>query len=110
MGLFMRLADIVVMGGSFAPGIGGHNPLEPARLERAIVSGPDTYNFANVYADMTAAGAVRIASGEALGTELTGLLSAPAQRKALGVAAATYAAGQRQAFDAGWALIRGLLP
>lgn len=110
MGLFMRLADIVVMGGSFAPGIGGHNPLEPARLERAIVSGPDTFNFADVYAQMAAADAVRITSGDTLAAALDRLLSAPNQTQALGRAAARFAAGQRQAFDAGWALIRGLLP
>jgi len=110
MGLFMRLADIVVMGGSFAPGIGGHNPLEPARLTRAIVSGGDTYNFADVYSEMAAAGAVRITSSDALGADLTALLGAPRQIQALGAAAATYAAGQRHAFEAGWALIRGLLP
>ncbi|MGZ3298866.1 MAG: 3-deoxy-D-manno-octulosonic acid transferase, partial [Asticcacaulis sp.] len=32
LGLFFSLADMVVMGGSFLSGIGGHNPLEPARL------------------------------------------------------------------------------
>src|SRR6202000_2039821 len=32
LGLFFRLAQVVVMGGSFGEGVGGHNPLEPARL------------------------------------------------------------------------------
>jgi 3-deoxy-D-manno-octulosonic-acid transferase len=46
MGLFLRLADVVVMGGSFSaalekPPVGGHNPLEPARLGKPAVTGPD---------------------------------------------------------------------
>ena len=53
LGLFMRLADVVVMGGSFAPAlgggtVGGHNPLEPARLGKPIVSGPDCANWLEV--------------------------------------------------------------
>jgi hypothetical protein len=35
LGLFFRLGDIAVMGGSFLPDIGGHNPLEAARLDPA---------------------------------------------------------------------------
>jgi 3-deoxy-D-manno-octulosonic-acid transferase len=41
LGLFLRLADVVIMGGSFgsslglAP-VGGHNPLEPARLGKPL--------------------------------------------------------------------------
>jgi len=33
-------ADLVVLGGSFAPGVGGHNPIEPASLGKPIISGP----------------------------------------------------------------------
>ena len=45
MGLFLRLADVVIMGGSFAPAlgreaVGGHNPLEPARLGTAARIAP----------------------------------------------------------------------
>ena len=45
LGLWYRLADLVVLGGSFVEGVGGHNPLEPARLGRAIVVGPWTENW-----------------------------------------------------------------
>ena len=53
MGLFLRLADVVVMGGSFSaalekPPVGGHNPLEPARLGKPAVTGPDMTNWAAV--------------------------------------------------------------
>lgn len=40
----MRTAALVIMGGSLIPR-GGHNVLEPARAERAIVTGPHMANF-----------------------------------------------------------------
>lgn len=45
MGLWYRLADAVYVGGGHADGIGGHNPLEPLRLERPVLTGPKVYNF-----------------------------------------------------------------
>lgn len=40
MGLWYSLAGLAVVGGSLVPGIGGHNPLEPARLGCPFVAGP----------------------------------------------------------------------
>ena len=40
----MAHARLVVMGGSFAD-IGGHNILEPARLGKAVITGPSDYNI-----------------------------------------------------------------
>ena len=61
MGLFLRLADVVVMGGSFAPAlglppVGGHNPLEPARLGKPTITGPDASNWAPVTSALSEAG------------------------------------------------------
>ncbi len=52
MGLWYRLADAVFLGGGHAPGIGGHNPLEPVRLGRPVVTGPDVFNFAAMMDDL----------------------------------------------------------
>ena len=57
LGLVFRLADIAFVGGSLAPH-GGHNPLEPARLDCALVTGPHTENFGEAYAALADAGAV----------------------------------------------------
>ena len=38
------IADIVILGGSFVEGIGGHNPLEPAFFKTKIISGPYIFN------------------------------------------------------------------
>ena len=51
LGLFYRLADIVFIGGSLVPH-GGQNPLEPARLDCAILCGPHMENFQDVCDEM----------------------------------------------------------
>jgi len=56
MGLFYRVAPVVVMGKSWI-GEGGQNPLEPARLGCAVLFGPHMENF-NIMAErMLVAGA-----------------------------------------------------
>jgi 3-deoxy-D-manno-octulosonic-acid transferase len=44
---YLACADIVFMGGTLQP-IGGHNILEPAILEKTIVTGPYMFNFAAI--------------------------------------------------------------
>lgn len=51
LGLFYRLCEIVFMGGSLISH-GGQNPLEPARLSCAIIAGPHTDNFSDMYREM----------------------------------------------------------
>jgi len=67
LGLWFRLADAALVGGSLVPDVGGHNPLEPARLGAPFASGPHVRNWP-IYDDLIAAGAVTIApDAEALG-------------------------------------------
>jgi 3-deoxy-D-manno-octulosonic-acid transferase len=46
--MFYRLASFAFIGGSLVPH-GGQNPLEAAKLARAVMAGPYTDNFAGVY-------------------------------------------------------------
>ena len=50
LGLFYRLCPIAAVGGSFAK-LGGHNPIEPAQLETAIILGPSMYDFSEIVRD-----------------------------------------------------------
>jgi 3-deoxy-D-manno-octulosonic-acid transferase len=60
LGLFYRLAPFAFMGGSLVPH-GGQNPLEAARLGRAVMAGPHTQNFAQAYESIfTAQGSGRV--------------------------------------------------
>lgn len=63
LGLFYRLSDVSFVGGGLTPK-GGHNPLEPARLGNAILHGPYTFNFADTYAKMRAAGGSALVRNE----------------------------------------------
>lgn len=64
MGLWYRLADAALVGGSLAS-VGGHNPYEPARLGCAILHGPHVENFAADYAAFHTAGAARVVTNAA---------------------------------------------
>jgi 3-deoxy-D-manno-octulosonic-acid transferase len=63
LGLFYRLAGIAFIGGSLVAK-GGHNPLEAARLDCAILHGPDTSNCAGMTAALAAAGAAETVTGD----------------------------------------------
>lgn len=56
LGLFFSMADLIIMGGSFQSGVGGHNPLEPARLGKSVITGPDTFNWQGVFDELIEAG------------------------------------------------------
>jgi 3-deoxy-D-manno-octulosonic-acid transferase len=75
LGLVYRLAPVVFMGGSLV-GHGGQNPIEPVKLDAAILHGPHVWNFADIYSALDGAGgakqvndAARLAA--AVGTWLT---------------------------------------
>jgi 3-deoxy-D-manno-octulosonic-acid transferase len=111
LGLFFRLADVVVMGGGYAPGIGGHNPLEPARLGAAIITGPDVFNAGQTYADMFETVAALCAPDQAtLTRHLGGLLDNPAIARRMGEAAQAYAAQYGEALDRALDQLAPLLP
>jgi 3-deoxy-D-manno-octulosonic-acid transferase len=86
LGLFFRLARLAIIGGAFVAGVGGHNPLEPARLGAPFVSGPHTQHWP-IYEVFLAAGAARRADGPAeleavIGEALAGGLADMAERAA----------------------------
>jgi 3-deoxy-D-manno-octulosonic-acid transferase len=58
LGLWYRLASVVFVGKSLK-GTGGQNPLEPARLNCALIFGPSMVNFEKISEDMLSCGAAR---------------------------------------------------
>jgi len=75
LGLFYRLAPVALIAGSYR--WQGHNPVEPAQLGAAVVSGPKLANFAEIYRRMAAAGAVEIVEEESLPATIDRLLADP---------------------------------
>lgn len=116
MGLFLRLADVVVMGGSFAPSlglppVGGHNPLEPARLAKPTITGPDAANWATVTAALAQAGGLILVQAPSELPQAVGpLLADPAAAKAMGERARRAAAEAGGGLERLWSLLAPLTP
>ena len=85
---FYAAADLVYVGNSMAGNQGGHNIIEPALFEKAIVHGRGMNNFRLVTALFKQEKAcMEAADEEELQTILTGLMENPGQRAKLGRAA-----------------------
>ncbi|MBI4602833.1 MAG: 3-deoxy-D-manno-octulosonic acid transferase, partial [Planctomycetes bacterium] len=89
--LFYSLADLVFVGGSLVPR-GGHNLLEAARHEKALLFGPHVDNFREEAGLLLSeGGAVQLQGLEGLEPGLDRLLRSPAEREALARSAALVA-------------------
>jgi 3-deoxy-D-manno-octulosonic-acid transferase len=111
LGLFYALANVVVMGGSFVSGLAGHNPLEPARFSRPVISGPNMANFTDAYAELVVANAAEIADGPAaLRDALAPLFATPPLAHAMGARALALAEQGHEDFDRAWAQLAPLVP
>jgi 3-deoxy-D-manno-octulosonic-acid transferase len=97
LGLFYRLANVTFIGGSMAS-YGGHNPLEAAQLDCAVVLGPDMRNFATVARELLdAGGALQVSEGTAVAEAVARLLRDSATRERQVKTAARVAADKADA-------------
>jgi 3-deoxy-D-manno-octulosonic-acid transferase len=96
--------------GSLVPGIGGHNPLEPARLDCPIVSGPHVENWLTAYADLRAIDGVAFADASVLGERLARLLAEPEIVRPRAARAQAFVAARDAEARAGLDRILDLLP
>ncbi len=110
LGLFYRLAGIVLLGGTLTPH-GGHNPLEPARLGCALLFGRHMENFAEIADELAAAGGGETVWDEiALGDGLAALLANEPERMRRAAAAERVAAAHAGVLDGVVAEIAPFLP
>jgi 3-deoxy-D-manno-octulosonic-acid transferase len=87
MGVFLRLVEVVFVGNSMT-GSGGQNPLEPAMLGTAIVSGRNVQNFRESYQKLLkTGGAGLVADANALVNAIGRLLTDKPRRDAMAEAA-----------------------
>ena len=112
LGLFYRLAQVAVLGGSLVPGIGGHNPLEPARLGVPVIAGPHGFNFAEIYQAMFAdgQGALLAADADALADQIGHCLADAAYARRLGQGGLAFATGAAASLDQAMSRLEPLLP
>ena len=99
LGLFYRAASFAFLGGSLVHH-GGQNPLEPARLGTAILTGPHTENFSGIFAALLGAQSAGLVRSKTELFPLTQhLLAEPAYAKALGAKAKAAAEAMGGALD-----------
>ena len=99
LGLFYRAAPFAFLGGSLVRH-GGQNPLEPAKLATAIVTGPFTENFAGIFAALLAAQGDGLVRSKADLFRLTSrLIATPAYAKAQGAKAGAAAEAMSGALE-----------
>ncbi|MHB8287072.1 MAG: 3-deoxy-D-manno-octulosonic acid transferase [Caulobacteraceae bacterium] len=111
LGLWFRLAKAALIGGSLVPGIGGHNPLEAARLDCPVVTGPHVDSWRSVYQALEAAGGVRrVGGGPSLAGAFAEALIDPAELTAQAVRARAYVQQQAGAVDGARDRLLALLP
>lgn len=85
LGLFYSLSPLACIGRSFSDdGGGGHNPLEAAQLNCAVLHGPNVQNLRQIYDEMDTAGAaLPLAHESAMMSALLDLLKNPSRIKTL---------------------------
>lgn len=98
MMLLLAASDLVIVGGSLFD-IGGHNPIEPAALGKAVLMGPYGFNFAGIIADMERAGALRLTSIQHLQADVLALMENPDERQQMAENGRRLVAGNRGAVD-----------
>ncbi|QPF73826.1 3-deoxy-D-manno-octulosonic acid transferase [Roseateles sp. DAIF2] len=100
MPLYYGLADLALLGGSFAP-LGGQNLIESAACGCPLLLGPHTFNFAEAAELALAAGAARRVADlpAALAAARALLGEAGAERGAMAQAATAFAAQHRGAAE-----------
>ena len=87
LGLFYRLSPIVFMGGSLIKH-GGQNPIEPAKLDNAILHGPHVHSFATIYSELNKQrAAATVTNADSLARSLLRLLDDPGLVRAMAKAA-----------------------
>jgi 3-deoxy-D-manno-octulosonic-acid transferase len=99
MGLFYSLCPIAVIGGSFVP-IGGHNPIEAAQFDCAIIFGPHMFKTAGLAQEfLRAQAALQLNNGNEIAFAVDRLLTQPDERKKLAQTARLLADNKRVILD-----------
>lgn len=97
---FYAAADIAFVGGSLIATVGGHNLLEPAVLERPILTGPHNFNAPDIAQLMFESGGARqVNSAQQLAAALLQLFADPAARADMGAKAHAIVAANRGALN-----------
>jgi 3-deoxy-D-manno-octulosonic-acid transferase len=99
MGLYLRLTEIAFVGRSLAAQ-GGQNPIEPAMLDTAVLSGENVQNFRDTYHQLIEGGGARLVKDrDTLARAVSYLLNNDAARHKMAAAAHATVEDMRGALD-----------
>lgn len=84
MMLMFSVSDVACVAGSFVP-VGGHNMVEPAALNKPVITGPYLFNFAEITDSMLAAeGMLKVANADELAEAVLKFFENPGYREKTG--------------------------
>lgn len=111
LGLFYDLSPIALVAGSLLPHLKGHNPIEPAKLGAAILTGPHVESFQDLFdALFTAGGATSVDTPSSIAAAVTVLWRDDASRNEQLDSARRVAALGADAFNHTLTSLSALLP
>lgn len=111
LGTLYDLAPVSLVAGSLLPHLKGHNPIEPAKLGSAILTGPYVESFQDLFAAMSAAGATVIVTDAAsIAAHVAELWRVESQRAKQLEAARSVTAQGADAFERTVDAVIGLIP
>lgn len=111
LGTLYALAPVALVAGSLLPHLKGHNPIEPAKLGAAIVSGPYVESFEEVFSDLfDVGGAAKVTDAASLAAAIAELWRNEDKRTRQTEAARAIAQRGAGAFDATLAQLAALIP
>jgi len=109
LGTWFGLADLALVGGSWVGGVGGHNPLEPARLGCPVIVGPKFSGWP-VYRDLASRGAARIVRAEDLAGAMSQVWTDPDGLTVMASSARVFVEARDGTVSAGLDRVIALLP
>ncbi|MEZ5961090.1 MAG: 3-deoxy-D-manno-octulosonic acid transferase [Hyphomonadaceae bacterium] len=111
LGTFYDLAPVSLVAGSLLPHLKGHNPIEPAKLGSAILTGPYVESFQDLFAAMTVAGgAITVTDAPSIAARIAELWRDESKRTQQLEAARTVTAEGADAFERTLDAISALIP
>jgi 3-deoxy-D-manno-octulosonic-acid transferase len=111
LGLLYNVAPIALVAGSLLPTLKGHNPIEPAKIGSAILSGPYVESFQDVFDALFAAGgARRVSDAATLASAVASLWRDDGARETQVRAARAFAAQGAEAFETTLARLASMVP
>ncbi len=109
LGLWYRLSGIACIGGSLVP-VGGHNPIEAAQLDCALLYGPHMFSLPGIAAELQAENAALVVEdAETLAAAIGRLLADMPAARAMAAAARAIAERNRNVLDRAFAALDPLI-